>query len=456
MDKRADFTQGPILPKLLSFAVPILGAMILQVMYGAVDLIVVGRFADASAVSAVSTGSQLMHTITTVVTGLSMGTTVLLGRTLGEGRSERAGVVIGGAIWLFGVLGLLLSVFTVLFAPQLCTLMRTPAEAFEQTVAYVRICGAGTLFIVGYNVLGSIFRGIGDSKTPLLSVIIACISNIVGDLLFICAFHLGAAGAALATVLAQAMSVVICFAVIRRRGLPFPFTRRDLSPAKWPILGTVRLGAPIALQDLLVSLSFMVILAIINSLGLVASAGAGVAQKLCGFIMLVPSSFSQALSAFVAQNIGAGKAQRARKAMLCGMAASFTVGTVMFYAGFFHGDLLCSLFAGDALVIAAGAEYLKSYAIDTLMTAFLFCFIGYFNGCGSTTFVMLQGLIGAFGVRIPVSFAMSRLPSASLFRIGLATPCSTAVQIVLCVGFLLWQMKKSKTKTVPHGEERRA
>ncbi|MBR5289126.1 MAG: MATE family efflux transporter [Clostridia bacterium] len=448
MDKRSDFTQGAILPKLLRFALPVLGAMILQVMYGAVDLMVVGRFADAAAVSAVSTGSQLMHTITTVITGLSMGTTVLLGRTLGEGRNERAGGVIGGAIWLFGAMALALSAFTLFLAPQLCTLMRAPKEAFDQTVAYVRICGAGTLFIVAYNLLGSVFRGIGDSQTPLLSVVIACVVNIVGDLLFVCVFHMAADGAALATVLAQALSVAICLAVVRRRGLPFPFHKKDLRPDKRPILGTVRLGAPIALQDLLVSLSFVVLMVIVNSLGLVASAGMGVAQKLCGFIMLVPSAFSQSLSAFVAQNIGAGKARRARQAMLCGMAVSFAIGTVMFYAGFFHGDVMCSLFAADAQVIAAGADYLKSYAIDTLMTAFLFCFIGYFNGCGLTTFVMLQGLIGAFGVRIPVSFLMSRIEPVSLFRIGLATPASTAVQIALCAGFLFWQMKKESKRKI--------
>ena len=444
MDKRSDFTQGAILPKLLRFALPVLGAMILQVMYGAVDLMVVGRFADAAAVSAVSTGSQLMHTITTVVTGLSMGTTVLLGRTLGEGKTERAGGIIGSAIWLFGLLGLVLTAFTMLFAPQLCQLMRAPAEAFSQTVAYMRICGAGALFIVGYNVLGSVFRGIGDSKTPLLSVVIACIANIAGDLLFVCVFKMAAVGAALATVLAQALSVVLCVVVIKRRGLPFPFGKKDLRAKRSVIAGTVRLGAPIATQDLLVSLSFMVILAILNGLGVVASAGAGVAQKLCGFIMLVPSAFSQSLSAFVAQNIGAGKARRARQAMLCGMAASFAIGTVMFYVGFFHGDTMCALFASDAQVIAAGFDYLKSYAIDTLMTAFLFCFIGYFNGCGATAFVMLQGLVGAFFVRIPVSFLMSKIEPVSLFRVGLATPSSTFVQILLCMGFLMWQMKKEK------------
>jgi Na+-driven multidrug efflux pump len=232
--------------------------------------------------------------------------------------------------------------------------------------------------------------------------------------------------------------------VIKKRGMPFPFSRKNIRPHRPLLLRTVKLGAPIALQDLLVSISFLVLLAIVNSLGLIASAGMGVAQKLCSFIMLVPSAFSQSLSAFVAQNIGAGETRRARKAMVYGMAASFLLGCIMGYLGFFHGDLLCGIFARDHEVILAGWDYLKAYAIDTLLVAFLFCFIGYFNGCGSTTFVMLQGLIGAFGVRIPVSWAVSKMENVTLFKIGLATPASTIVQIIMCTCFFLWLRKKQK------------
>lgn len=444
MQKNTSFTEGPILSTLLRFALPVLGAMILQAMYGAVDLLVVGHFADPAAVSAVSTGSQLMHTITTVVTGLAMGVTVLVGRSIGEKRADKAGEIIGSSVWLFGGLGLVLTAGVVLFASPLCTLMHAPEPAFRQTVLYVAICGAGSLFITAYNVLGSVFRGMGDSKTPLIVVAIACVTNIAADLLFVAVIPMAAAGAALATVLAQGLSVAMCLLLLGRKGLPFPFSKASLKPRQQHILQTVRVGAPIALQDLLVSLSFLVLLVIINSLGVTASAGMGVAEKLCAFIMLVPSAFSSALSAFVAQNMGAGKPVRARRALLCGILASLCIGVAISWLSFFHGEALAAIFSTDQQVNIAAADYLKGYAIDVLLTSFLFCFIGYFNGCGNTTFVMLQGLIGAFGVRIPVSWLMSRLEPVSLFRISLATPASTFVQIVLFVCFLLYTLRREK------------
>ena len=386
MQDQSNFTRGRILAPLLRFAIPVLGALVLQAMYGAVDLLVVGRFASPADVSAVSTGSQLMQTITFVIVGLSMGTTILLGNCIGAGEKEKAGGIIGTAIWLFGLLGLIVTVAVPVAARPLCALMRAPEEAFAQTAAYVSVCAGGMLFIVAYNVLGSVFRGLGDSRTPLMAVVIACVCNIAGDLLFVAVFRMGAAGAALATALAQAVSVALCLLVIRRRGLPFPFSRRCVRLDADVALRTVRLGAPLALQDLLVSASFLVILAIVNSLGVTASAGVGVAEKLCAFIMLVPSAFSQSLSAFVAQNVGANEPERARRAMFYGMGASLLLGCVMAWAAYFHGALLGSIFSRDAEVVAAGADYLRAYAIDTLLVSFLFCFIGYFNGCGRTTF----------------------------------------------------------------------
>lgn len=432
MQTNTRFTQGRILTPLLKFALPVLGALVLQAMYGAVDLLVVGRFGTPADVSAVSTGSQLMHTLTTIITGLSMGATILLGQRIGSGAGESEGDIIGSSICLFAALGAVVTLLVPLLSAPLARLMHAPQEAFDQTVKYISICAGGGMFIVAYNLLGSVFRGLGDSRTPLFTVLVACVVNIVGDLLFVAVFHMAAAGAALATVLAQAISVVLCLMVIRRRGLPFPFSHKNIRPHGRLLPRILRLGAPVALQDLLVSISFLVILSIVNGLGLVASAGIGVAEKLCAFIMLVPSAFSQSLSAFVAQNIGAGEVQRARRAMLCGMAASFLLGCVMAWAAYFHGEVLGSIFAKDAQVIAAGADYLRAYAIDTLLVSFLFCYIGYFNGCGATAFVMLQGLVGAFGVRIPVSWLVSRRAGATLFQIGLATPASTILQILLC------------------------
>ena len=432
MKQAQNFTSGKIFAPLIRFALPVLAALLLQTMYGAVDLLVVGQFGSSADVSAVATGSQIMHSVTVVITGMAMGLTVLVGRKIGEGRPQEAGSIIGSGIWLFGVLSVATSVVMVCTAGPMARVMQAPAEAFDRTVSYVSICSAGAVFIVAYNLVGSVFRGIGDSNMPLITVSIACVLNILGDLVLVAGFQLGAAGAALATVFAQAVSVVLSLLLIRRRQLPFSFGRQNLRPRSGHIRQILVLGIPIALQDLLVSISFLVIMAIVNGLGLTASAGVGVAEKLCGFVMLVPSAFMQSMSAFVAQNMGAAQPARAKKALLYGIATSLAVGLFMGYLNFFHGDLLAGLFARDAAVIAAAAEYLKAYAIDCLLTSFLFCFMGYFNGCSNTTFVMLQGIAGAFLVRIPVSWLMSRQAVPSLFRIGLATPASTVVQILLC------------------------
>lgn len=392
MKQHQDFTQGPILPVLLRFALPVLLALLLQAMYGAVDLQVVGRFGTAADISAVSTGSQIMHTVTTVITGLAMGVTVLLGQKIGEGNRTEAGAVVGGGICLFTVLALAVTAVLLAAAPWLAVVMQAPAGAFAGTVRYVRLCAAGGVFIVAYNLLGSIFRGVGDSTMPLLTVLIACVLNIAGDVL---------------------------------------------------LVGILRLGTPVAMQDLLVSISFLVVIAIANAMGVTASAGVGVAEKLCAFVMLVPSAYMQSMSAFVAQNIGAGREDRARRALWIGVTSSLACGAVMAWGAFFHGDLLAGLFAADAAVVAAAWEYLKAYAIDCLLTSFLFCFVGYFNGRGQTLFVMAQGFLGAFGVRLPVALLVSRR-AGSLFHLGLSTPASTVVQIVLC---LVWFFKKEHAKS---------
>ena len=444
MENKHDFTQGPILPALLKFALPVLLALLLQAMYGAVDLQVVGKFGTPADISAVSTGSQIMHTVTIVITGLAMGVTVLLGQKLGEGKAAEAGQIVGSGFCLFAVVTLVVTAAVLAAAPEMAAVMQAPADAFAGTVGYVRICSAGAVFIVAYNILGSIFRGMGDSNMPLITVTIACVCNIAGDLLLVGGFGLGVAGAAIATVAAQGVSVALSLLIIRRRTLPFAITRRDIRFDRDIIGKILRLGSPVALQDLLVSLSFLAIIAIANAMGTVASAGVGVAEKLCAFVMLVPSAYMQSMSAFVAQNIGARREDRARKALLCGVVSSLAAGLVMFWVAFFHGDVLAWLFAEDAAVIAAAADYLKAYAIDCLLTSFLFCFVGYFNGHGQTLFVMLQGFAGAFGVRLPAAFLMSRLSPGSLFHLGLSTPASTVVQILLCMGFFLWHSRRQQ------------
>lgn len=398
MEKGTSFTEGKILKPLILFALPVLFALFLQAMYGAVDLMIVGKFASSADVSAVSTGSQIMMTLTSLVSSFAMGTTILLGQQIGCGERKEGGKTVGTAIVMFTGIAIVMTVILVAFAPQICNIMNAPAEAFDKTVRYVRICGGGMLVIIAYNLIGCIFRGMGDSRTPLLTVAIACVCNIAGDLLLCAGLQMGTEGAAIATVFAQVVSVVVSFGVICKKELPFELKRSDVRIHGRLLRKMAGLGAPIALQDLLVSISFLIILAIVNSMGVTASAGVGV---------------------------------------------SFAIGVFMFSLSFFHGDVLAGIFSSDASVIAA-ADYLRSYAIDCMLTAIFFCYIGFYNGIGRTKFVMMQGIIGAFGVRVPVSYLMSRRANASLFDIGLATPCSSAVQILLCVGFMLYLTKKDE------------
>lgn len=438
--QNSNFTEGKIFSPLIQFVFPIIFSLFLQSLYGAADLLVVGHFADPANVSAVSIGSQLMQSITFVITDLALGTTVLLGQMIGQNRSEDAGHMVGVSISFFLSCGLIVALGMQFLAPGAARLLQTPAESFPLAVSYIRICCGGAVFIVAYNILGSIFRGIGNSRMPLITVAIAAIFNIFGDLYFVAVLKMGAAGAALATVLSQALSVVISLFIIRKMGVPFTITRKDLCFDLRVIKRIVTVGLPIALQDLLVSVSFLIILAIVNSLGVIASAGVGVAEKLCGFIMLVPSAFSQSMSAFVAQNFGARKMDRARRALLYGIGISFACGLFLGWLSFFHGVSLSAIFTGDKTVQLAAAEYLRAYGIDCLLTAFLFCFIGYFTGCQKTGFVMLQGIAGAFLIRVPLSLIFSRIAPVSLFRIGLATPCSSLVQNLLC----FWYLRKCR------------
>ena len=445
MENTKNFTNGGVLKTLIKFAVPVFAALFLQSLYGGVDLLIVGQFAETADVSGVATGSLLMQTVTMVITGLSMGITVYVGQKIGERNEEEAGKAIGSGIVLFILIGILLSCLLVVFTKHLANLLQAPTEAYVQTCQYIMVCGFGTVFIGLYNLLGAIFRGIGDSKTPLFTVLVACIFNIIGDLFFVAVFGLGAMGAALATILAQALSVVVSTIVITKKPLPFSFKKEYIRFDRKIIAQQLKLGIPIALQELLVGISFLVIQAVVNAIDVVASAGVGVAEKVCGFIMLVPSAFSQSISAFVAQNIGAGLKERAIKALKYGILSSLLAAAVIGSFTFLRGNLLAMVFAKDTDVIIQAHDYLKAYAIDTFLTAILFCYIGYYNGCGNTFFVMLQGIIGAFCVRVPVVILTSSLPGTTLFHIGLATPASSVFQILLCLLFMFYKKQKKKT-----------
>ena len=443
---KTDFTQGSILKKLFLFMLPVLGALILQAAYGAVDLLVVGRFGSTSGLSAVSTGSQLLNLVTFVVTQLAMGVTVLIARYIGEKKPDLIGAVLGGATVVFAILSAGMFILLVFFARPISALMQAPAEALGLTVSYVRICGCGIFFIVAYNLLAAIFRGLGDSRSPLLFVLVACIVNIAGDLLLVAGFKMDAAGAALATVLAQAVSVVFAIVILLKKDLPFSIKKADFR-FNAQCRRFLAIGLPLALQEFLTQLSFLALCAFVNRLGLAASSGYGVASKIVNFAMLLPSALMQSMASFVAQNIGAGNQKRAKRAMFTGIGVGVAFGCVVFAFILLKGDLLAGIFSTDAEVVQKGFEYLKGFAPETIVTAILFSMVGYFNGNNKTLWVMAQGLIQTLLVRLPLAYFMSIQPNASLTKIGLAAPVSTLVGVVLNIAFYAYLNRAEQQKS---------
>lgn len=333
----------------------------------------------------------------------------------------------------------------VTFARPLSVLMQAPAEAVTLTSSYVRICGGGIFFIIAYNVLTAIFRGFGDSKSPLIFVAVACVINIVGDLVLVAGFNMNAAGAAIATVAAQAVSVVFALVLLFKRKLPFKITKKDFSINRH-CRRALKVGLPLALQEFLTQISFLALCAFVNRLGLQASSGYGVACKIVNFAMLIPSSLMQSMASFVSQNVGAGNEKRAKRTMFAGIGVGLVIGCIVFLFVMFKGDLLTAIFTTDEAVIQNGYDYLKGFALETIVTAILFSMIGYFNGHDKTVWVMIQGLTQTLLVRLPFAYYMSIQPDASLTKIGLAAPVATIFGIVLNVVFYIWCDRKDKAK----------
>lgn len=442
--KENSFVDGSVFGSMIRFAVPVLGALILQAAYGAVDLLVVGQFGDASSISAAGTGSAFMQMVTFVITSLAMGATVTIGQHIGEKKPKEAGNAVGTTVILFLVLGVVMTVLLEVFAGNIVALLKVPEASVDKAITYIRICSGGILIIIAYNVISGVLRGVGNANLPFIFVGIACVVNIVGDLLLVGVFRLDVAGAAIATVAAQLVSVIASLMVLRKQNLPISFSKKQCRVYESELRMILNVGVPIALQEAMVQVSFLVINSIVNNMGLMPSAGYGVAQKIVSFIMLVPSSVMQTVSAFVAQNIGAGKKDRAKQGFITAMITGCSVGVVIFFVGFFGGGLLSSLFTNDAEVIAQSADYLKGFSAECILTCILFSSIGYLNGCGKSIPVMVQGISSAFCIRIPVSIFMSKLPNTSLMLVGFATPITTVYGIIFFVICITWMKKKGR------------
>lgn len=437
-------TEGSIPLLLTRFAIPYMAANLLQALYGAADMIIVGQFTDAAGLSAVSIGSQFIFMINSNVIGLSIGGTIMIGRFFGAGRTEEIHDTIGTMLTLFALLSVVITVGLLLFIDPIVWLLGTPEESFEPTRGYVFINVAGLATMFAYNALAAVFRGFGDSTSPLMFVAVACVLNIVGDLALVGIFGMGANGAAIATVFSQGFSAYLAVVYARRADYHFDFKLASMK-IKWDkLVNLLRIGLPMAVQFSLTSISFIFILATVSKMGGVAAAAAiGITGKLNGFTMLPPHSFAAAISAMVAQNIGAGKPKRARSTMFHGLAISLAFGVVTFAALFFFPEPVIRIFTPDRELIDATALYLKSFSIDCVLVCLVFCLNGFFNGCGHTTFTMMNNIFCAFAVRVPATWILSGIAGASLFTIGFAAPLASLLTIVIS----LWFLKSGKWKT---------
>lgn len=441
---KRELTSGSVMKNLLFFSLPYLLSFFLQTLYGMADLLIIGQYGGVADTTAVSVGSQVMHMLTVMIVGLAMGATVNIGQAIGGRDNRRAALFTGNTVTLFMGLSSVLTLLLLILRSAIVSAVSTPADAAAVTVDYLTICFIGIPFITAYNIISAVFRGMGDSKSPMYFIAVACAANIALDYLFIGALGMGPAGAALGTVLSQAISVIISLIVIKRRSTGLALTKADIRPNKQIIGKILKIGIPVAMQDGFIQIAFMVITVIANRRGLNDAAAVGIVEKIIGFLFLVPSSMVSAVSALGAQNIGAQKPERARKTLLYAIfiAAGFG-GTVAVIMQFLSGGAV-SLFTDSAVVTRLGGEYLRGYAWDCLFAGIHFAFSGYFCACGKSVISFMHNMIAILLVRIPGAYFMSSMFPGTLYPMGLATAAGSLLSAIICAAAFIILIKKEK------------
>lgn len=441
---KRELTSGSVMKNLLFFSLPYLLSFFLQTLYGMADLLIIGQYGGVADTTAVSVGSQVMHMLTVMIVGLAMGATVNIGQAVGGKDSRKAALFTGNTVTLFMGLSSVLTLLLLVLRSAIVFAVSTPADAAAGTVDYLTICFIGIPFITAYNIISAVFRGMGDSKSPMYFIAVACAANIALDYLFIGALGMGPAGAALGTVLSQAISVIISLIVIKRRSTGLALTKADIRPNKQIIGKILKIGIPVAMQDGFIQIAFMVITVIANRRGLNDAAAVGIVEKIIGFLFLVPSSMLSAVSALGAQNIGAQKPERAKKTLLYAIfiAAGFG-GTVAVIMQFLSSGAV-SLFTDSAVVTRLGGEYLRGYAWDCLFAGIHFAFSGYFCACGKSGISFMHNMIAILLVRIPGAYFMSSMFPGTLYPMGLATAAGSLLSAIICAAAFIILIKKEK------------
>lgn len=441
-----NLTEGSVFKTLITFSLPFLASYFLQTLYGMADLVIIGMFEGVASTTSVSIGSQVMHMITVIIVGLSMGSTVAVSHSIGAGDKRKAGRDVGSTIVLFTIVAFSLTLLLTLFSAGVVSIMSTPVEAVSGTRAYLIVCFLGIPFITAYNIISSIYRAVGDSKTPFYFVLAACIANIVLDLLFMGPFSLGPVGAALGTVLSQALSVLIACIHLRRANIGIEFRKEDLKLDKEVVSPILKTGVPIALQDGLIQVAFIVITVIVNRRGLTDAAAVGIVEKVISFLFLVPSSMLSSVSALASQNLGAGKDKRARETLYWALLICVLFGFVVSIIVQFTAPWIVSIFTDDSAVILSGTQYLKGYVFDTIFAGIHFSFSGYFCALGLSGISFMHNIAAIVLMRIPGVYILSSLYPDNLLPVGLATVSGSVLSSIICVVAYVVIRHKEKAK----------
>lgn len=437
MHMEKNLTTGSVFKNVILFSLPYLLAYFLQTLYGMADLFIIGQFENVAGTTAVSIGSQVMHMLTVMIVGLAMGTTVSIGQASGAGDRKQAAKDVGNTVMLFMAVSVTLMAVLLALVHPIASVMSTPTEAMDGTVAYLTICFIGIPFITAYNIISSIFRGMGDSKSPMYFIAVACAANISLDYLFMGILHLGAAGAALGTTLSQAISVAVSLTVILKRK-SIVLKKDDFKPCRSVMGKILKIGVPIAFQDGLIQIAFIVITIIANQRGLNDAAAVGIVEKVIGFLFLIPSSMLSTVSALGAQNIGAGKPERAIQTLRYAVLLAVGFGVISSIVIQFAAEPVVALFTdrntvGGADVIRLGGQYLRGYIWDSIFAGIHFSFSGYFCACGKSGLSFLHNILAIALVRIPGVYLTSQLFPETLFPMGLATAAGSLLSVVICV-----------------------
>lgn len=428
-----NLTEGNVFKILVKFSVPYLISCFLQTLYGLADLFIVGRFNNSSVITAVSVGSQIMHMLTVMITGLAMGATVKIGKCVGAKNNRDMNKTVGNTVTLFGIISVAVTVVLLIFTDSIVKVMSTPQASYSDTLAYLKICFWGVPFIVAYNVISSILRGMGDSKSPMYFVTAACFLNIVLDFLFVGEFSMKAEGAALATVMAQAFSVAGALLYISKSKRGIKLSRSDFKPVKTTFSEIFKVGFPICLQDGFIQISFILITIIANRRGVEIAAAVGIVEKIICFLFLVPSAMLSTVSAVAAQNIGAAKHVRARRTLLCALLVSVVSGMIFSVVCIPFSYPVLSLFTNEHTVAVFGSQYLKAYVLDCIAAGIHFCFSGYFCAMGKSMVSFIHNLISIFIVRVPGAYLAAILFPDNLYPMGLAAPLGSLLSAIICI-----------------------